>query len=116
MFAPGVSGNPSGQRRLKDRAEELFQIMVVDIRPLTKTDEMLLKHAALLIARAEKVHHRKNVDASCRMSGEARRLIASLRRRPESSEPRTPSLSEYLESIEDESADEAEQREQREQG
>jgi hypothetical protein len=69
-----------------DRADALYQIMVVDIRPLTKTDELLLRHAALLIARAERVHHRKNVDASCRMSGEARRLISSLRRRPEPSE------------------------------
>jgi hypothetical protein len=89
-----VSGNPAGQRSLKDRANDLYQVMVVDIRPLTPTDELLLRHAALLMARSERVRSRKSVDACCRMSGEARRLIASLRRRPAESSPPPRSWSE----------------------
>jgi hypothetical protein len=79
-FAPGVSGNPSGRRFLKDRADALYRIMAADLGPATPTDEILLRHAAMLIARAERIYSRKDIDAACRMSGEARRLIATLRR------------------------------------
>jgi hypothetical protein len=95
MFAPGVSGNPAGKRRLKDRADALYQIMAADIRPSTATDELLLHHACTLLARAERVHSRKDIDIACRMSGEARRLIVSLRRRAAPTGP-PETLKDYL--------------------
>jgi hypothetical protein len=79
-FPRGVSGNPAGKGFVKDRAEALYVVMAADIQPQTATDELLLRHAALLLARAQRIRNRKDIDASCRLSSEARRLIMSLRR------------------------------------
>ena len=76
-FPPGTSGNPLGARVINERAAELYAIMRGDFGPLVPTDEILLRQAARLLARGERL---KNADASIRMSSEARRIIASLRR------------------------------------
>ena len=77
-FPPGVSGNPRGGGAVSARTEELFVTMVVDFDSLSATDEILLRAACRLLARAEKT---KDVDAAVRLNSEARRGIDSLRRR-----------------------------------
>jgi hypothetical protein len=88
-FVKGVSGNPSGKRLLKDRADALYRVMAADLAPSTATDEILLRHTCLLIARAERVNRLRDIDGAIRTSGEARRLLESLRRRAASA-PKEP--------------------------
>ena len=47
---------------------------------MSATDTILLKQAALLLGRSERVSSIKQADVGLRMSGEARRLLMSLRR------------------------------------
>jgi len=65
--------------------------MVVDFGELGPTDRILLERAGFLLARSERLH---DADVAMRMSAEARRIIASLRKRvPTSSRSRDmPSL------------------------
>jgi hypothetical protein len=79
-FPKGVSGNPHGRRALRERIEKLYATMTGDFGPLSATDEVLLRQACLLLARSERVHRRKDLDSAIRMSGEARRLLESLRK------------------------------------
>jgi hypothetical protein len=96
-FQPGRSGNPSGNRYLKDQAAALFETMSGDLGPLTKTDEILLQQACLMLAKASRIsgRDRQNVDVAVRLHSEARRTITSLRRRV-AKVPGSPGLDEYL--------------------
>jgi hypothetical protein len=94
-FQPGQSGNPAGGRLLKDQAEALYRTMIADLRPQTPTDEILLKQASLMLAKAARFTTRKDADAAVRLVSEARRTIATLRRHtPKSGEQ--DSLAGYL--------------------
>jgi hypothetical protein len=93
-FQKGVSGNPHGRRVIRERIEELFATMAGDFGPMTATDEVLLRQACFLLARSERVYRRADIDNAIRMSGEARRLLESLRRRPASPEPPPKSWSD----------------------
>jgi len=99
-FQPGKSGNPSGNRYLKDQAAALFDAMNADLGPLTKTDEILLKQACLMLAKSSRIsgRDRANIDVAVRLHSEARRTITALRRRlAASSAPAKPvSLDEHL--------------------
>jgi hypothetical protein len=79
-FAKGTSGNAAGRPNIGRRATELFEALSSDFGELSATDAILLRQAALLLARAERVSSIKQADVGLRMSGEARRLIATLRR------------------------------------
>ena len=79
-FAKGTSGNPGGRPNIGARAAELFDALSGDFGELSATDTILLKQAALLLARSERVSSIKQADVGLRMSGEARRLLMSLRR------------------------------------
>jgi hypothetical protein len=82
-FKPGKSGNPAGARSLRDQADVMFETMSADLGPLTKTDEILLKQACLMLAKASRIpgRDRQNVDVAVRLHSEARRTITSLQRR-----------------------------------
>jgi hypothetical protein len=98
-FQPGRSGNPSGNRLLKDQAAALFETMSVDLGPLTKTDEILLQQACLMFAKASRIsgRDRPSIDVAVRLHSEARRTITSLRRRVDASKiSGSPGLDEYL--------------------
>ncbi len=75
----GVSGNPSGSQVLHKRASELFDAMAGDFGTLSAVNAALLRQACLLLARSERVKRIKDADAAIRMSGEARRLLATVR-------------------------------------
>ena len=79
-FAKGTSGNAAGRPNIGRRASELFDALSGDFGELSATDAILLRQAALLLARAERVSSIKQVDVGLRMSGEARRLLQVLRR------------------------------------
>jgi hypothetical protein len=96
-FQPGRSGNPAGNRLLLDQTAALFETMSGDLGPLTKTDEILLRQACLMLAKASRIsgRDRQNVDVAVRLHSEARRTITSLQRR--APKPAAgPSLAEYL--------------------
>ena len=63
-------------------------------RALSAVDRALLTQACLLLARSERVMQIKDADAAIRMSGEARRLLESLRKH--AAPPKVPSLEEHL--------------------
>ncbi len=78
-FPPGVSGNPSGMRVSK-HALQLFTEIADEYggeQALSAIDRALLLQAARLLVRAQRL---KDADAAIRMTGEARRLLESLRR------------------------------------
>jgi hypothetical protein len=84
-FAPGVSGNPRGDvmKTIRARAAELRATIVTDDLKgaLSAIDNVLLDRAVLLLAKSERLHMTKHVDAGIRMTSEARRILQSLRRR-----------------------------------
>jgi hypothetical protein len=90
-FLKGGTGNPYGKSLIRARVEELYAKMAGDFEPMTATDEVLLRQACFLLARAERVHRHADNDNAIRMSGEARRVLEGLRRRPLA--PKEPSKS-----------------------
>jgi hypothetical protein len=96
-FPKGMSGNPKGKALVLARAAELFEIMAVDFADLSAVDNVMLRQACLLLARAERIHRVRDVDVAMRMSGEARRLLMALRPKRKASQAAQPqSLAEYL--------------------
>jgi hypothetical protein len=95
-FPKGVSGNPKGRAAIRERADDLFGIMSADFAPLSAVDEVLLRQACLLLARSQRVHRLRDVDAGIRLSSEARRILAGLRKSATRRESETPSLAAYL--------------------
>jgi hypothetical protein len=95
LFPKGVSGNAKGRRAIRERAAALYAIMAPDFGELSATDNILLLQASLLLARSERVHRVRDIDVGLRMSGEARRLLQSLRRHRVPA-PREPMASEVL--------------------
>jgi hypothetical protein len=98
-FTPGVSGNPKGDvaKTIRERAAELRTVIVSDFdgEALTAIDGVLLDRACMLLARSERLHRTKDVDAGIRMTSEARRILQSLRRH-RASAPKPLSLDEHL--------------------
>src|SRR5579863_4346732 len=94
-FLKGTSGNPSGRQVVPERAAELFNAMAGDFGALSAVDRALLYQACLLLSRSERVKRIKDADAAIRMSGEARRLLESLRRHAPAVKAPQQSLSEY---------------------
>ena len=92
----GVSGNPSGAalNRVAARTAELVDSMVGDFDALSAIDRALLNQACLLLARSERMRRTRDADAAIRMSSEARRILASVRKRARP--PATPTPTEYL--------------------
>lgn len=103
-FKKGQSGNPLGARLnpVAERARELFETMAGDFAALSAVDRTLLWQACLLLARSERIRRARDADAAIRMSGEARRLLASLQKRAKLRD-NAPTLAEYLTSLEPES-------------
>lgn len=95
-------------KTIRARAAELRATIVTDDLKgaLSAIDNVLLDRAVLLLAKSERLHMTKHVDAGIRMTSEARRILESLRRR-HAAAPRdtTPSLSDILRA-EAEAADE----------
>ena len=80
-FPKGASGNANGRPNIHARANELFDLLSADLgKPLSAIDETLLRQACLLLARAERVSRIKDADVGIRMAGEARRILAMLKR------------------------------------
>ena len=96
-FMPGHSGNPKGGAldRVAERAAELFAAMAPEFGELSAVDRALLQQAALLLSRSERLKRPKDADAAVRMSSEARRLVAALRKAAKTAR-RGPTLAEYL--------------------
>jgi hypothetical protein len=92
-WPPGTSGNPLGATAYRRSAAELFAEVVTDfggVDGLSATDRVLLAHGCRLLVRASRV---RDHDIALRMSGEARRVLAALKRAPAPA-PETPA--EYL--------------------
>lgn len=92
-WTKGVSGNPSGSR-VNKRAVVLAEQMAADFggtSSLGAIDRAMIEQAAKLLIRTERV---KDADTALRMSGEARRLLSSLRRRAPASVAPTESFAE----------------------
>jgi hypothetical protein len=106
-FSKGVSGNPDGKASVREHAAALFYEMSADFGTLGAVETVLLRRAALLLARSESIRSTRDADVSLRMSSEARRTLMTLRRH-HAAAPRdtTPSLSDILRA-EAEAADEA---------
>jgi hypothetical protein len=98
QFLPGTSGNPLGKASIRERAIALFNAMAGDFggAEMSAVDTVLLRQACMLIARSERVHRAKDIDASIRQSGEARRLLATLRRHASAPPTKPLSLDEHL--------------------
>jgi hypothetical protein len=79
-FQKGNSGNPHGKAWIRVRAAELFAEMAVDFGTLGAVETVLLRRAALLLARSERIRSSRDADVSLRMSSEARRTLMTLRR------------------------------------
>jgi len=91
-FQPGISGSPLGPARaLRDRVDQLFALIKSDFGVLSATDTILLRQAALLIARSERVRRLCDIGVSARLSSEARRIIASLERKRDRGSKRSES-------------------------
>jgi hypothetical protein len=97
----GVSGNPKGAAvdRVADRAGELFQAMSAELGALSPIDHALLKQACLLLARSERLKRARDADAAVRLSSEARRILASLRKHAAPKAPGQSPLQQYLASL-----------------
>jgi hypothetical protein len=93
-WQPGQSGNPSGSR-LSKRFCELFQTIAADFGgadALSAVDHAQLSQACHLMVRAER---ESDADIVVRLAGEARRLLAVLRKRAPAAKPGA-ALDEYL--------------------
>jgi hypothetical protein len=76
-FKRGECPNPNGSAAPRVRADTLFNAMATELAPLSAVDEVLLRAASQLLARAERT---LDPDARVRMNSEARRTIQGLRR------------------------------------
>ena len=86
-------------KTIRARAAELRATIVTDDLKgaLSAIDNVLLDRAVLLLAKSERLHMTKHVDAGIRMTSEARRILQSLRRHHAAAPPTTPvSLDEHL--------------------
>jgi hypothetical protein len=95
-FRKGIAANPRGNAAINDRAAALFSTIAPDFGELSATDTVLLRRAALLLARSERIHRVRDIDVALRMSGEARRLLQSLRRHHSSAPAKAISFDEHL--------------------
>jgi hypothetical protein len=91
-WPPGTCGNPLGSKLLNARADALFGEIRGDFADdLSAVDTVLLRQACRLLARGERL---RDPDAAVRLSSEARRILAALKRKR--AEQTGPSLAEYL--------------------
>jgi hypothetical protein len=95
-FSKGVSGNPHGSASIRVRAAELYAEMVVDFAEMSAIDVVMLRRASLLLARSERFRSARDADIALRMSGEARRLLQTLRRHHAAAPTKLVSLDEHL--------------------
>ncbi len=95
-FPKGKSGNPKGANSVSDRAAALYATMSPDFGKLTATDDVLLRRACLLLARSERIRRLRDVDVGLRMSGEARRLLQTLKRHAAPPDDGRPTLGRIL--------------------
>lgn len=89
----GVSGNPSGSRT-NVSAGALFVELSTDMGgadAMSAVDRVLLMQACKLLARAARA---RDADGAVRLTSEARRVIASLRKQAQP--PKGPTLEQYL--------------------
>ena len=94
-FPKGVAPNPKGRVNIRARAAELYAALSTDFGKLNQTDTLILKQAAMMIARSESISSVRHADAAIRLSSEGRRLLLMLRRHaPKRSDE--PSLADYL--------------------
>ena len=70
--------------------------MLAELGPVSPIDQILLKQAALLLARSERVSRIKDADVGIRMAGEARRILAMLKRTALKRDSSEVSLADYL--------------------
>jgi hypothetical protein len=68
-FRQGERANPNGSAAPRVRADRLFQLMLADFGELSATDQILLRRAASLLARSERV---LDSDAAVRLTSEGR--------------------------------------------
>ena len=91
-WPPGTSGNPLGSKLLTARADAIFGEVRCDFADnLSAVDTVLLRQACRLLARGERL---RDPDAAVRLSSEARRIIAALRR--SAPKPAAVTLEEHL--------------------
>lgn len=109
-FPKGTSGNPRGKASIRERAAELFAEMAPDLGQMSAIDTVMLRRASLLLARSERIRSAKDADVSLRMSGEARRLLQTLRRHHASAPSRPLSMDDHLAAAEAAAAQDARER------
>jgi hypothetical protein len=98
LYGKGHSGNRAGRMNVRARAAELFDELRGDFGELTRTDQVLLRQATMMIARSEALSGVKHADAAIRLSSEGRRLLMSLRRHAPKRDSSEVSLASYLHS------------------
>jgi hypothetical protein len=94
-YRPGQGGNPRGRINIRARAAELVTTLSADFPGLGVTDQIILKQAAMMIARSESISSVRHADAAIRLSSESRRLLLMLRRHAPKRDS-VPSLEQYL--------------------
>lgn len=95
-FPKGRSSNPSGPRLLRERTETLFQEMLRELGELSPIDAIFVRQACLLLAKSQRASGKQDIDAQIRMSGEARRIIAAVRKSAPKPDEREDHLAAYL--------------------
>jgi hypothetical protein len=94
-----VDGRSANARRFRDLIAD-FAEPFGGLKALTESDRVLVKQAAALALRAESMQaaivngEAVDHDALIRLSGEARRILSSIKRRAE--KPKLPSLQDYI--------------------
>ena len=85
-------------KTIRARAAELRATIVTDDLKgaLSAIDNVLLDRAVLLLAKSERLHMTKHVDAGIRMTSEARRILQSLRRHRAAAPRDDPVLADVL--------------------
>jgi hypothetical protein len=95
----GVDGRSAGGRRFRDLIRD-FSKPFGGLEALGEGDRVLIRQAAALALRAEAMQaaiingEAVDHDALIRLSGEARRILSSIKRRAE--RPKGPALNHYL--------------------
>jgi hypothetical protein len=80
LYGKGQSGNRRGRVNIRARSIEIYATLRNDFGELNATDTLILKQAAMMVARSESISSVRHADAAIRLSSESRRLLLMLKR------------------------------------